>query len=44
MVEGMNSSMIYCKNFVSAIMYPTQHNNNKEKRNRLTVLKAGLGE
>jgi hypothetical protein len=25
--EGMNSSMTYCKTFVNATVYPTQHNN-----------------
>jgi hypothetical protein len=27
MIEGMNSTMIYCKNFVNVTIYP-QYNNN----------------
>jgi hypothetical protein len=31
MMEGVNSAMMYCKNFsINVTMYP-QHNNNKNK-------------
>jgi hypothetical protein len=31
MMEGVNSTMIYCKNFVNVTMYP-QYKDNKKKR------------
>jgi hypothetical protein len=42
MIEGVNSTMIHCKNFINVTRYP-QHNNRKREAGRRSEVREGKG-